>query len=140
MSFISFVLFGFVLVLAEHFVACNVLRETVSDEVEKRTVGVPVSWCHLNSRSGTRNLLCINEASSDLHKSIVVLLSADMGDVLNKVAYIYRYTGRETLGRAGVDLPDYFPLCPTCQKTFSVQTLHNSGCRRRRKKFGNESG
>ncbi|CAB3977459.1 Hypothetical predicted protein, partial [Paramuricea clavata] len=41
MSFISFVLFGFVLVLTEHFVACNVLRETVSDEVEKRTVGVP---------------------------------------------------------------------------------------------------
>lgn len=47
MSSISFALFGFVLVLTEHFVACNVLRKTVSDEVEKRTVDVPVSWCHL---------------------------------------------------------------------------------------------
>lgn len=44
---VSFVLFGFVLVLTAHFGACNVLRETVSDERVKRAVNTPVSCCWL---------------------------------------------------------------------------------------------
>ena len=44
MSSISFVLFGFVLVLSENFGSCNVLRETVSDDIEKRSITIPVSY------------------------------------------------------------------------------------------------
>jgi hypothetical protein len=37
-------LVGFVLIISKNLGSCNVLRETVSDEIEKRGVNIPVSY------------------------------------------------------------------------------------------------
>ncbi|CAB4040988.1 Hypothetical predicted protein, partial [Paramuricea clavata] len=54
---VSFVLFGFVLVLTGHFGASNVLRETVSDERVKRAVNTPSGGITLNFGHGMRDFI-----------------------------------------------------------------------------------
>jgi hypothetical protein len=44
MSSVRFMLVGFVLIISNNFGSCNVLRETASDEIEKRGVNIPVSY------------------------------------------------------------------------------------------------
>ncbi|CAB4033923.1 Complement C1q 4 [Paramuricea clavata] len=79
MSFISFVLFGFVLVLTEHFVACNVVGKTVSDEVEKRNVnvGIPKGGLTVNIGHGMRDLI-INGNGVGIQGKTVVAFQATL--------------------------------------------------------------
>ncbi|XP_028401091.1 complement C1q tumor necrosis factor-related protein 3-like [Dendronephthya gigantea] len=57
MSSISFVFFGFALFLTSHLGDCGVLRETSSDEVEKRSLSRPSSDITLNFQHGMRDFV-----------------------------------------------------------------------------------
>ncbi|CAB4030988.1 heavy metal-binding HIP-like [Paramuricea clavata] len=75
---VSFVLFAcFVLVLTGHFGACNVLRETASDERVKRGVNTPGGGITLNFEKGMRDFI-VNGKGVGIHGQVLVAFQATL--------------------------------------------------------------
>ena len=70
-------LFGFVLVLLENFGSCNVLRETASDDTEKRSLTIPHNGITLNFQHGMRDFI-VNGKGIGFHKQTLVAFQATL--------------------------------------------------------------